>query len=357
MNIAIDISPFKTGNYLAHQVRGSGIYLTNLLAALEKYYPQHAYLHFWKEKEIPKNADIVHYPYFEPFFPTLPLFFNYPTVVTIHDLIPLLFPQHFPAGLRGNLSWQKQKYSLRKVKTILTDSESSKKDIASITGYLKNNIAVVYLAASPGFKRSKDRHLQDKVKKKYTLPAQFILYVGDVTWNKNLPRLIKAVKKINKSQNGKISLVMVGKALVDAAYDRSNAWNRDLVTIQELIREDPYIITLGFVEQEDLVCMYSLATLMILPSLYEGFGLPILEAMRCGCPVITTKRGSLPEVGGDAVLYTEPEDEQAIINAIQMLFYDEKLQQRLSKKGYEQAEQFTWKKTAEQTMAVYEKIH
>ena len=122
MKIAIDISPLQSG----HKVRGVGFYLTYLKKALLTYYPDNDYTFFHQGEEIDKSVDLVHYPYFDPFFMTLPLIKKRKTVVTVHDLTPLVFPEHFPAGMKGNLRWQLQKYNLRHVDGIIADSEASK---------------------------------------------------------------------------------------------------------------------------------------------------------------------------------------------------------------------------------------
>ena len=153
-----------------------------------------------------------------------------------------------------------------------------------------------------------------KLKRKYNLPEEFVLYVGDVTWNKNLPRLIDATKELN------IPLVMVGKSLVSEEYDRYNPWNTDLNRVNELAKNDKNILRLGFVSNEDLVRIYNLATVFAMPSIYEGFGLPILEAMACGCPVVTTKEGSLLEVAKDSAYFVDAYDVESISKGLRKVF-------------------------------------
>ena len=191
---------------------------------------------------------------------------------------------------------------------------------------------------------------ESEIKKKYSLPNKFILYVGDATWNKNLPRLIEAAKSM------KIPLVMVGKALIDKGFDRDNPWNQDLVRVEKLIEKDRNILRLGFISTGDLVMIYNLATVFAMPSLYEGFGLPILEAMSCGCPVVTTKEGSIPEIAGNAAFYVDAYDINSISNGIKKMLTDDTLGYGLSKKGILQAKKFSWKKTAKETFSMYEKI-
>ena len=351
MKIAIDASPLQTG----HKVRGTGFYLENLKGAFLKYFPENNYVFFQRGEKLPKDVAIVHFPYFEPFFLALPIYKRFRTVVTVHDLTPIVFPEAFPRGIKGEIKWQMQRFALKRADAILTDSESSKKDIQKYAGVRESKIHVVYLAAGEGFKKLEIGNWKLEIKKRYGLPERFLLYVGDVTWNKNLPRLIEAAKKTQ------IPLVMVGKSLVSEDYDRNNPWNADLVKVQKAIdgqqsEVSSQIIRLGFVSAEELVQIYNLATVFAMPSLYEGFGLPILEAMACGCPVITSKEGSVPEVAVDAAFYVDACDVENIASGIKKVFSDEKLQQELSEKGLKNVEQFSWKKTAEKTLDVYKGI-
>ncbi|MDO8659081.1 MAG: glycosyltransferase family 1 protein [Candidatus Parcubacteria bacterium] len=350
MKIALDMSPLENGHYLQHRVRGTGFYLQNLRSSLEKYYPENKYIYFKRGDLLAKDIDVIHYPYFEPFFLTLPVFYKNKKIVTVHDLTPLVFPDHFKPGLRGNLRWQIQKLALKNANAIITDSNSSKKDIIKYAGINSAKITVVYLAAGSEFKKIEIENWKLKIKKRYSLPDSFVLYVGDATWNKNLPRLIEATSKIN------VPLVMVGKALIDEDIDVQNPWNKDLVKVQEMAKRNKNVFRLGFVSSEDLVALYNAATLFIMPSIYEGFGLPILEAMSCGCPVVASRGGSLAEVVGTAGEYVDPYDAGSISSGIDKVFNSLNLQKELSQKGITQAEKFTWRKTADETMDVYKSV-
>lgn len=348
MKIAIDISPLTTG----HKYRGTGFYTLHLKNALETYFSdKNQFVFFTDKKEIPKDSDIVHYPYFDPFSLSVPLFPKKKTIVTVLDLTPILFPKSFPAGLKGNLKWNIQKFALQHIAGILTDSNSAKKDIKRITHISPEKIGMAYLAAGEDFHRIKNIAVRMKqLKEKYHLPEKFVLYVGDVTPNKNLPRLVEAAIQTH------IPLVMVGKALVSESYDKTHPWNKDLAEVQSLAKTNNNIIRLGFVTDEDLVALYNLATVFIMPSIYEGFGLPVLEAMACGCPVVTSKEGSLSEVAGDAAYFVDAYDNLSIAKGLAKVFSDIHLQKTLSTKGFIQAKKFSWKKTAEETIALYEKI-
>jgi glycosyltransferase involved in cell wall biosynthesis len=349
MTIALDISPLTSGHFLQHRVRGTGFYLTNLRDSLEKYFPKNTYYYIKRGEAIPTEANLLHIPYFEPFFITLPLRRKIPTVVTVHDLTPLVFPDKFPRGLKGSVKWHTQKMTLKNSDLIITDSFSSKKDIHKYSGISNERIQVVYLAAAEHFKKLKIKDEILKVRKKYNLSEKFLLYVGDATWNKNLPGLIKAVNKTN------YCFVIVGSAFVNKDYDRSNPWNRDLYEAQVLAESNKNIRSLGFVADDDLVKLYNMATCMIMPSFYEGFGLPVLEAMNSGCPVITSKEGSLSEVADQAAYFVDPYSVDSITKGIKEVMENENLRHALSEKGLMQARRFSWKKTAEETTKVYER--
>jgi glycosyltransferase involved in cell wall biosynthesis len=346
MKIAVDISPLETG----HKVRGVGFYLTHLKDALIKYFPNNEYIFFQRGEKLPNDTQIIHFPYFEPFFLALPIYNRFKTVVTVHDLTPIVFPEAFPSGIKGKIKWQMQRLALRRANAVITDSESSKKDIRKYAGVKDSKIHVVYLAAGEGFKKLEAGSWKLEIKKRYGLPEKFVLYVGDVTWNKNLPRLIDAIKSL------KLPLVMVGKGLVSKDYDKENPWNADLNRVNELTEGDSSIMKLGFVSDDDLVAIYNLATVFAMPSLYEGFGLPILEAMACGCPVITSKEGSLSEVALDSAFYVDAYDMDNIAAGIEKVFKDEKLQKELSEKGIQNVKQFSWKRAASKTLDVYKTI-
>ncbi len=350
MRIAIDITPLSDNRVLSHRLRGTGFYISRLKESLATYFPEHTYHYFVRGERIPSDSDVIHIPYFEPFFITLPVYTKKPMIVTVHDLTPLVFPKHFPHGIKGAGKWLIQQYLLKKSKAIITDSLSSKKDINKLTRYKENNIKVIYLAADEAFINTLSQSLKSRIIQKYNLPKEFALYVGDVTWNKNLPRLIHAVEKTN------IPLVMIGKALIEENFDKKNPWNADLKEVQRIVQNNNNIVRLGFVPTEDLVKLYNIANVCIMPSLYEGFGMPILEAMACSCPVITSNEGSLREVAGDAAIYVDAYNIESIVNGIKKVFFNEKLRKELGVKGLKQAAKFSWKKTATETMRVYEEI-
>lgn len=348
MRVAIDTSPLEKNS--PHHIRGSGFYLRHLLEALQKV-KELSLLEFVSKRDVPKGADFVHFPYFEPFFLTLPFKKSYKMIVTVHDLTPLVFPNQFPVGIKGRIKWEIQKSLLKGANAVITDSESSKEDIIRIVSMSADRVHVIPLAAGEHFKKvTYEKKKEEAIRQKYALPEKYVLYVGDVTANKNLPRLIRAVQKLD------IPLLLGGKALTVKDFDTRNPWNKDLVEVQKMLATEENIKAIGFVPDDDLVALYNLATVFAMPSLYEGFGLPVLEALSCGTPVVTTKAGSLPEVAGDAAFYVDPYSEDSIAKGIKALYDDSSLRNKYSEKGLSQAHLFSWHKTALLTFQTYQAV-
>lgn len=345
MKIVIDISPLESG----HKVRGVGFYVKYLKQALERVNTIHE-LDFVTDLDQAKNADILHIPYFDPFARHLPLIKRIPTIITIHDLTPIKFPSHFPVGMKGSAIWQVNKRLALSMDAIITDSDCSSKDVVEIIKASSDKVHTVYLAASEEFRMKVSSKQQKVVRKKFNLPEKYVFYVGDVTWNKNVPRIVEASIKAD------VPIVIAGKAIANREYDRSHPWNYDLAQAQKLLDGYEKAFVLGFVTDEELKVLYNMATALLFPSLYEGFGLPVVEAMASSCPVITAMVGSLPEVGGKAVYYVDPYNVDSIADGISDVFESKSLQNQLKKSGLIQSEKFSWDKTALGTIDVYEKV-
>lgn len=352
MRIGFDVSPLYSG----HKVRGIGFYTQRLLKELKN--NSDLMIIELKSKTAIRTAnyDLLHIPYFHPYFFTLPFFKKKPTLVTVHDLIPIKYPKYYPPGIRGYWRWQIQKRLLRKIDLIITDSFASKQDLVKLVGYPKERIRVIYLAAGEEFKKLKSQKDLEAVRKKYQLPEKFVLYVGDVNWNKNIPGLVRACEKI------KAPLVIVGKQAVNKNIDPNHPENKDLVWLQDYfrnqnlkIRESKLLNLVGFVPTKDLVALYNLATVYCQPSFDEGFGLPVLEAMSCGCPVVSSNRGSLPEVVGNAGLLVEPTVE-GLAAGIKKLLQNYYWRRKYSLLGLKRAKEFSWEKTTQETLAVYKQF-
>lgn len=343
MRIAIDVSSLKS----PHKFRGVGSYTKRLIQALRSIKQPDFSVRLIEKGRIPQDVDVVHYPYFDLFFLTLPIKKIKPTLVTIHDLIPLVFPDKFPQGIRGWIKYQVQRQSLRRVDAIITDSECSKKDIIKFIGFPKEKIYVVPLAPGEEFKKM-------RIKKNYSLPKRFVLYVGDVNYNKNIPGLVQACDKIG------VPLVIVGKQAKSHDYDKIHPENQDLVWLQNYYQRPKIkgqrLILAGFVPTEDLVVIYNLATCYCQPSFYEGFGLPVLEAMACGTPVVVADTSSLSEIGGDAAIMVNPYDINEVAKGIKKAMTDKMTREKLIKKGLAQAKNFSWEKTAKETVKAYHEV-
>lgn len=328
MKIALETSCLNSDS----RFRGIGFYLTGLMGELSKN-PSVQLIKF--EHKLTERPDLIHYPGFNPFILSLPLINSLPYVITIHDLIPLKFPIQYPPGIKGQLNWILQKNLLRFSRAIITDSYTSKQDILRFSPVPAAKVHVIHLAPDPIFKPIKPT-------KNFDLPKKFVLYVGDVNYNKNLPFLAKICLKLN------YPLVVVGKQAVNTDYDHQHPENQALVEFQSLVKSNPVkIIPLGFVSNQDLVQIYNLATMYVQPSLAEGFGLPVLEAMACGCPVLSSRSGSLAEIGGKADLKFTSEN-------LTRCWQSAALRLKLSHQGIAQAKHFSWRKTARETLKIYE---
>ena len=292
--------------------------------------------------------DIIHYPYFDLFFHTLPINKKASrVVVTIHDIIPLIFPEHFPVGLKGNINLRLQKLALKNVDAVICDSQTSKQDVINKLSLPEDKIHVVYLAPSEKFRPTTDKKVLSVVAKKYKLSGKFALYVGDVNWNKNLQNLIESIKI------AKVNLVMVGKALADKSLLQTQVLNK---LIKKLNLSEKIVKT-GYVPDEDLVAIYNLADLTLLPSYYEGFGLPVLESMACGTSVVCSENSSLSEIAGPHTVFCEPDSPDDIAQKIkEVMCLNKSQKQILSQKLIEHASRFTWKKVAQDTIKVYESL-
>lgn len=341
MKIALCTQPLNT----ASRTRGVGAYTRELLQALRRQFPQDTILEV-SHHPYQSDADLVHYPFFDPFFLTLPLSFPQPTVITIHDLIPLKYPTHFPVGYRGRLKWYFQRLRARHSRAILTDSVSSSADIQSLLRVPASQVTVIPLA--PATART-SYTLSPKLKKLYSLPDRYILYVGDVNWNKNLPGLIRAFGQLTDPRT---HLVLVGKVFADKPRIP------EFLAVEQAIIESGQssrIHLLGYLPSHHLGAIYHEATLYCQPSFDEGFGLPVLEAMKAGCPVVSSNRGSLPEVGGEAARYFDPEQDD-LSGILAELLGSHRQRAEMITQGLHQAKKFSWTKAAIATHTVYEKI-
>lgn len=349
--VAIDVSPLSDGN----SKRGVGFYTRNLVTALHKEIKINPdYKHYQIElvtdnSKLLTGFDLVHYPYFDPFKLTLPKD-NKKYIVTCHDLIPRAFKKHFPVGIKGELKWLIQRSRLQNSQYIICPSHSAKYQIIDQINYPIDQIFTTYEAAAPYFKKITDKKTLINIRNKYKLPSKFILYVGDINWNKNIPTLVKACLNLS------YPLVIVGSS---ATKDTPvHPWTKDIHWLQNtqksLPKEKKHLINLtGFVPDEDLPIIYNLATLYCQPSFSEGFGLPLVEAMQSGTPVCYSQESCLPEIMDFNGEYFDPYSQPSLESALKKLWVNTKLRQNYSKAGIKRAHFFSWQSTALQTLGVY----
>ena len=280
---------------------------------------------------------------------TAPPFCPCPVVVSIHDLSFEHLPQTFSRRSRTQLRLT-VRHSARHATKILTLSEHTRRDVIDTYGIEPQKVTAIPLAAAAHFRRVTDAKELQRVRHIYGIEGDYVLSVGSIQPRKNLVRLIKAYAALrgNASGNRWTRLVIVGKC----------AWLYDetLRALEETGVRDSVVLT-GYVPETDLPALYSGAVCFVYPSYFEGFGLPPLEAMKCGTPVIVGNATSLPEVVGNAALTVDPFDVSAIAAAMDQLLKNSQLREELSVKGQARAKMFDWKNTARQTLAVYEQVH
>jgi glycosyltransferase involved in cell wall biosynthesis len=293
--------------------------------------------------ELRKNpVDVLHVQF------TAPPFCPCPTVVSIHDLSFEHLPQTFNRRSRTQLRLT-VRHSARRAARILSLSEHTRRDIISTYGIAPERVSAIPIAAASHFARVNDNSELQRVRHTYGIHGEYILSVGSIQPRKNLVRLVKAYASLRggSSADKLPKLVLVGKC----------AWLYDetLRALDETGVRDSVVLT-GYVPEKDLPALYSSALCFIYPSYFEGFGLPPLEAMKCGAPVIVGNKTSLPEVVGDAAIAVDPFDVEAIAGAIKRVIDDQSLRNDLSLKGQQRASAFDWRETARRTLTVYQEV-
>ncbi len=365
MKVAIDTGPLTSDD----KIRGVGAYTRELISALERVTRESKVkiCRIDAESRDLSRYDVVHFPFFKPYFTELPDTEGTKTVVTIHDVIPLLYPKHYPPGIRGKRRLKEQVRRLKKLNAIITDSEASKKDIVRYLEVPQEKIYVTHLAQRKIFgviPKSKQKELQ----KKYKLPKKFVLYVGDINYNKNVPALVDACYKSN------VRLVIAGKQASDIGnlgvqlknMHGPRDWIRYIFGIDHPenahhnLLEEKFIKTnvvcTGFVPDTDLVGIYNLATVYCQPSYTEGFGLPVLEAMACGTPVVVARNQALVEVSEGAAVFANPKSIISLSREISGFLKSKKKRAKYSRLGFENVEKYSWEKTAISTLEIYKSV-
>jgi glycosyltransferase involved in cell wall biosynthesis len=286
------------------------------------------------------SVDIFHSPDF-----VLPPVRRAKTLVTVHDLSFIRYPQCADANLRAYLNKVVPR-SVYRADLVLADSQSTKDDLVELLGVDASRIEVVYPGVEERFRPIEDQaHLQG-VRERYNLPPRFILGLGTLQPRKNFIHLIEAFADLRFAICDLHLVIAGGKGWL---------YEEIFATVEQLGLEEKVIFP-GFVADEHLPAIYNLADLFVFPSLYEGFGLPPLEALACGTPVITSDASSLPEVVGEAGLMVEATDVEALAEAMKQVLGDAALREGMIVKGMKQAKKFTWEKTAAKLLSLYEAI-
>jgi len=274
----------------------------------------------------------------------LPPLRGVPTVLTVHDMIFKLFPEHQKPLNYRYLNATMPLYC-RRAGAIVTVSEASKRDIVTHYGLDPARITVIYEAAAPEF-RPAPLDVADAARRRYGLPERYVIVVGTIEPRKNLVRLLEALQRL---RDGGLTLPLVVVGSKGWLYD-------DLFARLEALplRHDVHLP--GYVPTADLPLLYNAATVAAMPSVYEGFGLPVLEAMACGTPVVSSDASCLPEIGGDAARYFDPYDVEAMAEALRAVWTDAELMAEMRTRGLVQAARFSWARAARETLAVYEML-
>jgi len=292
------------------------------------------------------RADVAHVPYFAS--PLVPLT---PTVVTIHDLIPLVLPAYRGSLLvRAYTALAAQ--SARRADAIIADSEWSKRDIITHLRVDAARVRVVYLAADARYRPLDDATQIESVRARYALPEKYFLYLGGYDQRKNVRVILDAFARAPELYRAGYRLVLAG---VNLGRD-SDFFPDPRRLAREVNLPADALCLLGWVEEQDKVALYAGARAFLFPSRYEGFGLPPLEAVACGTPVLCAHASSLPEVVGDAAILLPPDDARAWADALRALLADEARRAELRARGLAQARKFSWTRCAEETLAVYESV-
>ena len=294
------------------------------------------------------KADVHHIP-----LNTVPMLMPKPYVVTIHDLGSLIFPQH--EDFRRSLQAYRFRHGLIRADQIIAVSGATSRDLQNVLNIPKQRIRVIYNAPDPVFMQSsvsEDQHQRHLLEERYQVNYPYLLYAGTIRAQKNIPRLVEAFAVLRNDLAShpvykNLRLVIIGDELSKYPQVRRAVIQSKM---ENLVR------FLGFVPIETLRAFYKSAAAFVFPSLYEGFGLPPLEAMACGTPVVTSNSSSLPEVVGEAAMIVNPENVFDIAHGIREVLLDEVLRRRCVQLGLERLKRFSWKQTAEQVVETYHQV-
>ena len=293
----------------------------------------------WELLSFAKKAELLHVPHFN-----IPVFYGGKLVVTVHDLIYLKDPKYSGSSLGRAYVKFLFKQIEKKAAAVLAVSEYTKNDLIEHFPKLKDRIFVTHEAASFLFQPAASADLE-QAKKKYALNKPFVLFVGSLKAHKNVSVLIEAMRLLREEKGISHELLLVG------GKDKKE---KELLALIE--SNSSFVRAMGRIDDEELVNFYGLAEVFVLPSLWEGFGLPVLEAMACGAPVLASDRASLPEVIGDAGSLFDPTRVDELKELLYNVLQNRDLRQKMRVEGFSQAKKFSWDKTAAETLSVYERV-
>lgn len=303
---------------------------------------------FFEQRTFPKaagevGADVAHVPYWGP-----PLAIPIPLVTSVLDVIPLALPQYSP-GFRGRLYTSLVSAAARGSTHVITISNAAKADIVQYLGLPEASITTTYLAADDVYHPRMGAERDEAVREKYDLPDEFVLYLSGFDPRKRLADALLAYTYVGPVHGGEIPLVIGG---------REPAWGSamfpDMREYAEKLQITDYVRWIGYVDDADKPSLYRLANVFVNPTIYEGFGLPVLEAMASGTPVVARNIPVIEEIAGDAAYLVE--DARTMAGAVIALLIQDTLRESQVTRGLAQATRFSWRKTARETLTVYEKV-
>ena len=268
-------------------------------------------------------------------------------VATIHDLSFLTHPEcHTPENIAHALRGTQDAAAW--ADALIAVSEYTRCELIERMGVAPDRVVVIHEAPNPDCVRVHDHDILDRVRQTYDLPSAFILFLGSLEPRKNVLRLVTAYSRLSPGVRSDVHLVIAGGA----------GWkNTDIRPMVEQLGLSKYVHFIGYVPDDDLPALYSLASVFAYPSLSEGFGLPVLEAMQCGTPVLTSNVSALPEVAGDAAILVSPLDCEAIADGLSRLLEQSALRHELRERGLQHLKQFSWEQCARKTLAVYQQVN
>ena len=289
-----------------------------------------------------ERPDVFHAPHY-----VMPPAVRCRSLVTIHDCIHLMFPQYLANRAAHVYARASMWSAAHRSHRILTVSEASKRDIIHFLNVPPEKIVVVYNAIDERFRVPPSEEAIARVRERYQLDHGFVLYVGNIKPHKNLVRLVEAFDGLRKRGFDELKLLIIGDEISKLPALRRAVHSHKL---------HKHVRFLGYLPDDTLAILYRLAAVFVFPSLYEGFGLPPIEAMACGAPVVTSNVSSLPEVTGDAAVLVDPYDIESIVDGIARVLSDPALREELRAKGIARARAFSWEQSVGRTREIYQEV-